>query len=126
MKTTFEFENDTVQFNKYDKPVYHQCQHETRTPPLYGSYWNTETTRCGGDSMYLLTYSVGSGKKITKHLCSRHAQEFLEYNKISLEKKLSYWQGSSWNQPEPKDICEALDKIDKALEYMKLASKLEA
>jgi hypothetical protein len=100
-------DDDIADFNKYDKPLYHQCQHVTNNPPLYGSYWNRETTRCGGDSMYLITYAGGTtGQIYTKHLCSQHSIEFLNNCKKYFEN----------NQ-------DALNKIDALLTEMEMKNE---
>ena len=101
----FIVDSDIVEFNRYDRPLYHQCQHVDFVKPLYGSYWNSETVRCGGDSMYLITYTGGTtGNVYTKHLCTRHAIEFLENSKKYFSEK-----GDTI----------ALDKIENLIEEMK-------
>lgn len=45
-------------------------------PPPYGTYGTGEPMRCGGDSAYIVSYPIASGKIITKHICEQHIKEY--------------------------------------------------
>jgi hypothetical protein len=52
------------------KYIYRQCENiNYYIPPAYGTSGNGEPHRCGGDSMYIITYKTIYGTEITKHFC---------------------------------------------------------
>jgi len=68
---------DTVSFNKYDKPLFFQCEHTDRIRTSFYNY-TYENTRCGRDSDYIVTLEGElTGNIFTKRLCKYHANPYL-------------------------------------------------
>lgn len=52
------------------KYIYRQCENiDFYFQPAYGTYGKGEPHRCGGDSIYTITYKTIYGTEITKHFC---------------------------------------------------------
>jgi hypothetical protein len=74
---TLTIEDDYSSWNGI-RQIYFQCQHVDHYPASLAYNGLSEEHRCGGDSMYLVTYHTASGTKISKHLCERHTNELIE------------------------------------------------
>ena len=60
---TLTIEHDNVYYNRYSKPLYHQCDYHhiyKLAPPMLG----VEMIRCGRDACYLVSWDI-----YTLHLC---------------------------------------------------------
>jgi hypothetical protein len=71
-KNEIIIEDDYCSWNGI-RAIFFQCQHTERR-------WG-EDYRCGGDSMYLVSYKTIYGTQITKHLCEVHTKEIIRQAK---------------------------------------------
>jgi len=60
------------------RTIYFQCQQTSHSSAPYGTHGLGEACRCGGDSMYIVSYKTISGKEISKHLCEQHTNKIIK------------------------------------------------
>lgn len=72
-------EDDYYSINKNTgRMICFQCDHVHYMTPDYGTYGMGEPVRCGGDSAYLVSFPIASGKIISKHICEVHIKGYIK------------------------------------------------